>query len=93
MLGIGRGPATQIVGDVVVRVEIEIRIDATIHQLGHTPIELSRRTIVQSHQVGFSDPRADMEMHMALELHDACQDAVEVFARFLLIMAVFLGQV
>lgn len=76
MVGIHRCSATQIMGNVIVRMEIELGVDAAVHQLGHTPVELTRRAVVYGVQVFFGNLLTDMEMHMAFGLHDACQDAV-----------------
>ena len=91
MVGIGIRACAQVVGDVVVRVEVKTGIDAAVHQFGHALVEISRAAVVQSHQVGLCDHRANVEMHMAFGLHDARQDAVEVFVGLLFVMAVFLG--
>ena len=93
MFSVCRVPATQIVGNVIVWIEIEMRIDAAVHQLGHMFIELTRWAVVQGVQVVLADHGADMEMHMAFRLHDARQDAVEIFALLFFIMPVLARQI
>ena len=41
MLGVGVSPTSQIMGNVIVGVKIEIGVNATIHQFGHTLVELA----------------------------------------------------
>ena len=93
MFGKGIGTASQVVGDIVVGVEKEIGVDAAVDKFRHKFVELTRRTIIQSNEVGLGDLGSDMEMHMAFRLHDPCQDTVEVFVWLFLVMAILVGQI